>query len=323
MRKGILLLIGFMLACGQVPVATDSSQTQGGGRIAFLGGGNYENLVIQLMYSNGSGRVTIMPDADPRSDFFGPGWSPDGLQLVFSSNLGGNANHDIYIMNLDGSGLRRIVDDSGGDFAPAWSPGGQQIAFQAKRDTGWHWDIFSIDTASLEERNLTRTPDVDEEVPIWSPDGKQIVFQVSHLGRSNVFVMNADGSNRRQVTQGPSGVANETPAWSPDGSRIAFASNRHQNLSLEINNTLAAYDIYTIRPDGSDLQRITFASDSVHAVRWPSWSPDGQQLVAEMVELMPRTIQRRWYFVTFNSDGSNLREISMALGGRVPRWSPK
>jgi Tol biopolymer transport system component len=263
-----------------------------------------------------------LPDVDPRSDFSGQGWAPDGRHLVFASNLGGNANFDIYTMNIDGSELVRIVEDSGGDFAPSWSPDGMQIAFQARRQNTTGWDIFVINADGTQERNITNSV-VDEEVASWSPDGSQIVFQVKQAGGNSIYVMDADGQNRKLLVAGGTGSTHETPAWSPDGRRIAFASNLHLDTSVTYGASWSTSEIYTVNTDGSDIQRITFVSDDFHVARWPTWDPSGRTLAFELAEASKETRQILWHIATVNQDGSNYKRIQMARGGRLPRWAPR
>jgi len=317
----LLLVIGFW-GCGRIPVATDPAEEVPGGRIAFIGGGDQFNFQLFVMWSDGTGLETVLPDVDPRSDFSGQAWSPDGRQLVFASNLGGNANYDIYTMDLDGGNLKRIVGDSGGDFAPSWSPDGSQIVFQAKRSDATGWDIYVVDVDGANEKNLTNTVE-DEEVASWSPDGSQIVFQVREAGGVGIYVMDVDGQNRRQLVAGDFRVANETPAWSSDGQQIAFASNMHQTWDTNAQSNAAHYEIYVVNTDGSNLRRITNISDTIHAARWPTWSPGGKTLAFEVATLSVTSAETFWNLATVNVDGSNYKQIPMTRQGRLPRWAPR
>lgn len=319
-----VLCLGLLsFGCGRIPVATDPNAEVPGGRIAFIGGGDEGNFQLFVMWSDGTGLETVLPDVDPRSDFTGQGWSPDGRHLVFASNLGGNANYDIYTMRTDGSELKRIVEDSGGDFAPSWSPDGTLIAFQAHRNNETGWDIFVVNADGTNERNITNSA-VDEEVAAWSPGGRQIVFQVREFGGNSLYVMDADGQNRRMLIAGGTGLTHETPSWSPDGNRIAFASNLHQDKSvIQGGAQWSASEIYTMNLDGSDIQRVTLVSDGLHAARWPTWAPTGQTLAFELAEASDVTGEILWHIATVNSDGSNYKRIPMMRGGRLPRWAPR
>jgi TolB protein len=322
-RFAWILFVGLVVfGCGSIPVATNPEAEVPGGRIAFMGGGDGSNFQLYVMGSDGSGLVTVLPDVEPRSDFSGQSWSPDGRQLVFASNLGGNANFDIYTMNIDGTGLQRIVGDLGGDFAPSWSPDGTQIAFQAHRLDATGWDIFVVNVDGSNERNITTSPE-DEELASWSPDGAQIVYQVSGNSGSSIYVMDANGQNRRLLVAGGARVANETPSWSPNGTRVAFASNLHQDWSNAVGTPNAEFEIYTVNSDGSGVRRITFVSDSIGSARWPTWDPSGNTLAFEWSETSPATLQTFWNIATVNVDGGNLKKIPMIRQGRVPRWAPQ
>lgn len=322
MIRYLCVFLFLTVGCGPIPKVVDPDTLVPGGRIAFIGGGAEYNFQLYVMNSDGTHLETVLPDVDPRSDFSGQTWSPDGRQLAFASNLGGDANFDIYMMNLDGSGLVRIVDDSGGDFAPSWSPTGTQIAFQAHRRNETGWDIYVVNVDGTGERNITQSPE-DEEVATWSPDGSQLVYQLRTGTGSSIWIMDADGNNRRPVVEGDGRVVHETPVWSPDGRKIAFASNMHQDWTNLSASALAQYEIYTVDVDGTDIRRITHVSDAAHAARWPSWDPTGQTLVFELSEVLPSTLEIAWRLATVNVDGSNLKKIPIVRQGRVPRWSPR
>jgi Tol biopolymer transport system component len=130
-------------------------------------------------------------------------WAPDGHHIVFHSNRAGN--FELYAMNSDGSDLRRLTDYSGVDQYPEWSPDGREIAF--RRDT----DIYVLEVASGETRRLTNAPPLNQ-MPSWSPNGKQLAFMSSRAGYISVFVMNADGSDQRNLTPKDAGI------WTATGS---------------------------------------------------------------------------------------------------------
>jgi TolB protein len=137
-------------------------------------------------------------------------WSPDGRQIAFVANRktglpGPGAarskdDSEIYVMNADGSGTRRLTHNVGYDGEPAWSPDGRRIAFQRKRRVGGsNGEIYVMNADGSGKRNLTRNPAQDGS-PSWSPDGRMIAFVSNRDGRRpEPHVMNADGSGQRSL----------------------------------------------------------------------------------------------------------------------------
>ncbi len=143
-------------------------------------------------------------------------WSPDGRQIAFVGNratglpgpgaAGSKDDSEIYVMNADGSGTRRLTHNLGNDGAPAWSPDGRKIAFQSKRRAvrgvvgGRSGEIYVMNADGSGKRNLTRNP-ANDSSPSWSPDGRRIAFVSNRDGRPEAYVMNADGSGQRSLVQ--------------------------------------------------------------------------------------------------------------------------
>jgi Tol biopolymer transport system component len=149
-------------------------------------------------------------------------WAPDGEHIVFHSNRDGN--FELYAMNSDGTGLMRLTNYPGVDQYPDWSPDGRAIAF--RRDI----DIYALDVASGETRRLTDAPPLNQ-MPAWSPNGKHLAFMSTRAGYLAVYLMNADGSNQRNLTpKNPADLDSDwisrAPSWSTTGRQIYFMSSR-------------------------------------------------------------------------------------------------
>ncbi|MGH7607644.1 MAG: hypothetical protein ACREME_09905, partial [Gemmatimonadales bacterium] len=164
--------------------------------------------------------------------------SPDGRTVVFTSLRDGDL--EIYTMRVDGSGVRRLTHTLGYDGGPFFSPDGTLIVYRA-----WHpaTPADSTDYVALIERDLVRPT------------------------RMEIWVMDADGGNQRQVTR--LGGANFAPFFHPDGRRILFASNHANPRSRN-------FDLYLVNLDGTGLEQVT---TNAEFDAFPMFSPDGRRLV--------------------------------------------
>ena len=180
--------------------------------------------------------------------------------------------YHIYMMNSDGSNQTQITFGDDHDGYPVWSPNGKQIVFSrfVGDDIDGNQEVFVMDANGSNQQNLTNQPRYDG-LPDWSPDGRQIVF-VSNRNRNpdkniftNLFVMDADGGNVRQITQ-LKWVSH--PKWSPDGTQIAFETD-----DFEIDR-----QVYVVDADGGNLWRVSSPKANT-AMILKDWSPDGKQIL--------------------------------------------
>jgi len=242
------------------------------------------------MISTGDGRTTC-------SYFF-----PDARRVLYSSTHAGGKEcpprpdfsrgyvwaiyptYEIFTAKPDGSDLRQLTNTPGYDAETTITLDGKKLVFTSMRDGDL--DIYTMDANGKNVRRLTNELGYDGG-PFWSYDGKQIVYRAHHpktdeqkadymsLLKQNlirptvleIFVMNADGSNKRQVTN--NGKANFGPYFFPDGKRIIFSSNLDDARGRN-------FDLYKINVDGTGLERITF-NETFDG--FPMFSPDGKKLV--------------------------------------------
>jgi TolB protein len=226
---------------------------------------------------------------------------PSGDEILFASTHEGSAacpprpsfergyvwpiyaSYEIYRAKADGTNLRPITRSPGYDAEATIAPDGL-ITFTSVRDGDM--EIYTMKADGSDVRRLTNRPGPDGG-PFFSYDGKRIVFRGRALDpgkelddyrtllkeglwrptQLELFVMNRDGSDMRQVTK--LAGANFAPSWHPDGKRLIFASNVHDPKGRD-------FDLYLINVDGTGLERITFTSTFDG---FPMFSPDGKHLV--------------------------------------------
>ena len=191
--------------------------------------------------------------------------------------------YDIFRANPDGSDLTRLTTTPGYDAEATIGRDGR-IVFTSVRDGDM--EIYSMNGDGGDVRRLTHRAGPDGG-PFFSPDGRQIVFRGRALSPGpelndymallrdglwrptslEIFVMNADGSGLRQVTE--LGGANFAPYFTPDGARIIFASNHHNPRGRD-------FELYLVNTDGTGLERVTW---NPTFDGFPMFSPDGKHLV--------------------------------------------
>ena len=275
---------------------------------------------LYVMNPDGSGRRRLARNVWVSNFGESPlAWSPDRRKLLFSAHVSrsaapcaGYCGKEIFVINADGSGLRRLTLNAVADWAPAWSPDGQKIAWLSRGHDGTGADVFVMNADGGDQRDLTPKPGNRGE-PRWSPDGRAILFTAvppgqppSPSGRpySDVYVMDADGNGQRKLTHTPE-AGEFDPAWSPDGQQIAFT--RPAGTSGEVT-------IVVMNADGGGKHAVTpklaHTGDGWITVT-AAWSPDGRRIAFHDHDAI--------YVV--DADGSELRRLTRkAFEG--PSWSP-
>jgi len=255
------------------------------------------------------------PDWEYRHTDVFPILTPDG-QLIITEKA---QNSSIAIMDPDGSNRKRIFDAGGAGLDPSKVARGMAGAFNPTLSPDGQWIAFGLGEWFQERRSGKATimrmrrdgsavealtdGSVHSGFPSYSADGKQIVFRVWGENNMGLRILNLEDRTTRVLTSGYDNL----PGWSPDGSRILFTRRVD-----EVN-----FDIYTIRPDGSDLLRVTTnRSNDGHAV----WTADGRIMwnsgmygFRDEAALYDNTFQQYGQILIMNADGSDKRMLTDSL----------
>ena len=296
LRRCLLLLLLALM------VTSDSAAQRFEKRIVFASNrdGDWD---IYSMDINGDNLLQL---TNHRTTDEYPAFSPNGRRIAFNSNRG--LSPELYVMDSDGNNVIRLTHDSFLKSRPSWSPDGKRIAFSSFRLDVGNSEIYAMDADGTNEKNLSQH-EMQDVLPSWSPDGSQIAFVSFRDGGAfesrHIFVMNADGKGRRNLTGGTDLTDNFSPTWSPDGSKIAFSSRF----------IFVGYDIYVMTAEGKKLERLTEEGNS----SMPTFSPDGRKIAF----VSTRDGDKNIYLM--DTSGRNVVKLTRSPPGTdnvSPSWPP-
>jgi Tol biopolymer transport system component len=224
--------------------------------------------------------------------------APDDRHRILFTGQGNLEDSDIFSIQPDGSGLRRVTRSLGVDSEPSRS--GRFFVY-----TCGLGDQLDLCRSDLNGENIVRlNHDTGIDLfPALSPDGEQVVWMSEQQHHHELYVIDTQGNKRRQLTS--NGAYDVSPSWSPEGQQLAFVSNRDGN-----------YEIYRMGIDGKQVVRLTHNRSTDSA---PAWSPDGQWILYVAEQSLPQPTKSLY---RMRPDGSQkMRLTSPEWHLSAPAWS--
>lgn len=221
---------------------------------------------------------------------------PFGTRVAFEYRKPKTTRKDLWVINLDGTGLQPLTQNNMLNLGPAWSRDGRYIAYTSYKRR--NPDLFLMDLETGSDKPLsTRTG--SNSGPSFSPDGKHVIASLSFEGNPNIYLLNFDGEIVKRLTNTAS--IDIQPSYSPDGKHIVFTSDRIGNPN-----------IFIMDAEGRNVRRLT---DTGRYNASPAWSPNG-----EWIAFASRDDGNIWVTRT---DGSETRRVTNGEGfNEDPSWSP-
>jgi Tol biopolymer transport system component len=314
LRCTALLAVSALTCAVAEPGATNS------GRIAFVGdqSGSFQ---LYTMNPDGSEMVQITSLAATPFESWSPSFSPDGRRIAFcygGLDASGNLRTEIYVINVDGSGLTQLTHDGQFDCFSRWSPEGTRIVFGRQDPVTQQLVVATMAADGTDIQEFT-TRFWGIGLSGFTADGRHIVWDTQQAGFvSVIWRMDADGAQKVRLTQPELRAGASAP--SPDGRHIAFVNNVNSPTAL-------SNSIFVMNLDGTGIHQITRPVGISHDVS-ENYSPDGTQIVFASDRL---STDGGLDIFTMNADGSNLVRIAtgVTVGGCAddncvtPAWGRK
>jgi Tol biopolymer transport system component len=286
----IMLLIVTLIMSSYVIKEVDE-QSDSGYKLAYIAAGNSTRGIVVIDVNGNKDQNFIAPDL-PGSYFNGITSAVNGRRIAFMRDVEGIDRYSLWVMNYDGSDLKRLTPKGQEALGPSWAKDGSKLAF-TRRNRGL-WEIYTINSDGTGLKRISNFREQGSKPQwgpstSWSPDGKTIAYSISFGSwqDNKVFLMDSDGKNVRKLTD--NNYDNRNPDFSPDGKNIAFNTTKNGTRETAILNLTTKELKYL----GNNASGFGLA-----------WSPDGKKIAYSGFYDKNRDI-----FV-MDADGSNQVRLS-------------
>ena len=234
-----------------------------------------------------------------------PSWHPSGTRVVFADL--NDAGSQIVEANLVTGNLRELsATPRGLNLTPVYTPDGRSVVYAHARDAGADLVIASLEEAAP-ARRISSLELYDRSSPSFSPDGRKLAFISPRSWQGTrmtpqLFTMNLDGSEEKQLTPSVSGVRSyrTSPDWSPDGLRVAYMQQNGD------------FQVWMIDVRTQSMKRLTTFAENED----PTWAPDNRHIAIASTRGGTKEI---W---VMDVESGRMRQLTNAPGARLPAWSP-
>lgn len=221
-------------------------------------------------------------------------------QIAFAAPSGAGTK-DIFVMDYDGNGARRLTQNGSQNILPAWSPSGGQIAFTSF--LRGNPDLYTVGLGGGRPRRIASYAGVNMGAS-YAPDGSRIAVTLSQDGNPEIYLLEATGKIIKRLTDNP--FIDSSPNWSPDGGRLAFVSNRY-----------GSPQVWTMGADGAGQARLTRRGNYNQE---PAWCP---RCPAPTVAFTARDERLNFDIFTIAVDSGELVRITENQGqNEHATWAP-
>jgi Tol biopolymer transport system component len=255
-------------------------------------------------------RLTDSPGRDVQAFY-----SPKENKIVWATDSLGNWT--LWVMNDDGSDKKQLTSENVISGWPSWSPDGKELTYWSYDPASKAFDIWKMRNDGTSKVRLT-TDGTFKGTPMWSPRGDRIAYTANQTGNLEVYVINTDGTGKKQITTGHTPVywVESRTTWHPDGQRLYYQVTTFPlppNTVPDIQGDVAFVEIFSVNVDtGYEVNLTPKLHENVRSV-----SPDGKLMAC----ISLRT--NNYGLWVMNGDGTNQTRLTWTTkGDRAPRISP-